>query len=108
MADTKTYVMNQASTFHEGVEYHHGDEIELDPKRGKELAELGHVVPKSEWSKHQADLDKADAADEKAQADALKGAEEIEASKVAHAEATSSAGNEPAPVRRGPGRPPKA
>lgn len=105
-AAKKPYVLNRASTFHEGVEYGHGDTVHLDPERGDKLAEQGVVVPESEWEKFQGDEGKVDEDEAKAQAEAVKAAEEIEASKVRSAEETRAGYNEPAPVRRG--RPPKA
>lgn len=104
---TKPYILNRASMFHEGQDRGHGDEVQLDPERGDELAELGVVVPKSEWDKHQADEGKVDEDQAKAEREAIEGAAEIEASKVRSAEETRAGYNEPAPVRRGSGRPRK-
>lgn len=103
--ETKPYVLNGTSMFHEGADYGHGDEVHLDPKRGDELAELGVVVPKDKWDSHQKSEGKVDEDEAKAQRDAEAGAAEIEASKVRSAEEARAANNEPAPVRRG--RPPR-
>ena len=100
----RPYVLNRASTYLEGREYGHGDEIRLDPERGDELAEAGVVVAKSDWERHQADESGVDEEQANAEREAEEGAAEIEASKVRAAEQARAANNEPAPVRRG--RPP--
>lgn len=99
--DTKPFRLNRTSMFHEGVEYGHGDEVHLDAKRGEQLAELGVVVPASDWDSHQKDEGKVDEDRVKAEREAVEAAAEIEAIKVRSAAEQRAAYNEPPAVRRG-------
>lgn len=110
MADDKqapkaVYVLRNTSMFIDGVEYFDGDEVELDRKRGDELAEQGLVIAKSDVAKVDGDADKAATADAKAQQEAADAAAEAERVKTRSAERVREDQIHAAPIRRSPGRP---
>lgn len=106
MADekTKSYVLRNTTMFIAGVEYHHGDEVELDAKHGDNLAEQGLVVAKADAGKVDKAAEQADTDDAKAQGEAVEAAEAIEESKVRSAHEARVAQAQPA---QRPGRPSK-
>lgn len=110
MADDKqapqaVYVLRDTSMFIDGVEYSDGDEVELDRKRGDELAEQGLVIAKSDVAKVDGAADKAAVDDAKAQQEAAEAAAKAERTKVRSAEQSREEQIHAAPIRRSPGRP---
>jgi len=110
MADDKqapkgVYVLRNTSMFIDGVEYFDGDEVELDRKRGDQLAEQGLVIAKGDVAKVDGDADKAAEADAKVQKEAAEAAAEAERVKTRAAERAREEQIHAAPIRRSPGRP---
>ena len=101
MADSKqSYVLDNATTFLDGVEYHHGDTVELDPDHGKRLEEAGVAVPKSKWDAHQKDQARSGEDQTKDLAEAQKDADEAEQGKVNAAAAARAEQAAVPPTRR--------
>lgn len=110
MADDKqapkaTYVLRNTSMFIDGVEYRDGDEVELDRKRGDDLAEQGLVIPKADVAKVDGAAEKAADEDAKVQAEAAEAAAEAERVKIRAAERSREDQIHASPIRRSPGRP---